>query len=109
MLPIFFWRYYCVELAIFGKGRDETNAYGGWGASMKVNGKNAWRFIRYDNKEGGRIRNYIENREVWEKSGKGKWLNITSLVKAGQNYITYAHNTGGPGIGVKIRITFSKK
>ncbi len=96
-----------VELAIFAKGRNETNSYGGWKASMKVNGKKIWKFMRYDSKKGARIKDYITGREHWEKRGKGKWFNITSRVRPGRNKITYAHNTSGSGIGVKVQITSS--
>ncbi|MBW1712591.1 MAG: hypothetical protein JRJ59_05555 [Deltaproteobacteria bacterium] len=94
-----------LELAVYGKGKNETNSFGGWKAWLKVNGKYAWKFIGYDNKHGGKIKNYLSGRRVWEKSGKGRWLDVTKLVRPGRNKITYYHYTGGSGVGVKMRLS----
>lgn len=93
-----------VEVGVYGKGKDEVNQYGGWDAYLKVNGEYVWKFVKFDNEVGGIIKDYIKGEEVKESSGKGKYLDVTSMVEVGENTITYSHYTGGDGIGVKIRI-----
>lgn len=93
-----------VEVAIYGHGKDEQNMYGGWTAWLKVNGKYAWKFMRFDQKLGGIIHDYAKGKEVREATGKGSYYDITSMVIPGKNTITYYHYTAGPGIGVKVRI-----
>lgn len=83
-----------VEVAIYGYGKeDEENMYGGWNAWLRVNGEYAWKFIRFDQKLGGIIQDYLKGEEVREVTGKDSYYDIT-----------YYHYTGGPGIGVKVRI-----
>jgi hypothetical protein len=94
-----------MELAIYGRGKKETNSFGGWKAWLKVNDKYAWKFVGFDKKQGGKIKNYLTGSQVWEKSGKGRWLDVTKICKPGSNKVTYYHYTGGSGIGVKMRIT----
>ena len=94
-----------VEVAIYGYGKeDEGNMYGGWAAYLKVNGKYAWEFIRHDKELGGVIYDHLKGEEVLEVNGKDSYYDITSMVTAGENTITYYHFTGGSGIGVKVRI-----
>ena len=97
--------YHRMELAIFGRDKNETNCFGGWKAWLKVNGKYAWKFVGYDKKQGGKIMNYLTGSQVWEKTGKGSWLDVTKLCRPGSNKVTYYHYTGGSGIGVKMRLT----
>lgn len=94
-----------VEVAVYGSGKDETNKYGGWNAQLSVNNQLAWKSVGYDNTQGGIIMDYMLNREVYEKIGQGQYLDITSLIHAGSNTISYYHYTGGDGIGVKLKIT----
>ncbi len=94
-----------VEVAIYGHGKeDEQHMYGGWAAWLKVNGKYAWKFVRFDQEVGGIINDYVKGKEVREVTGKDSYCDITSMVTPGKNTITYYHYTEGPGIGVKVRI-----
>ena len=94
-----------VEVAIYGHGKeDEQHMYGGWRAWLKVNGKYAWKFVRFDQEVGGIINDYVKGKEVHEVTGKDYYCDITSMVTPGKNTITYYHYTEGPGIGVKVRI-----
>jgi hypothetical protein len=93
-----------VEVGVYGKGKDEVNQYGGWAAYMEINGDYTWKFMRYDDTLGGIIHDYIKGREVQESTGKGKWLDVTSMVKSGKNTSSYYHYTAGDGIGVKVRV-----
>lgn len=94
-----------VEAAIYGAGTNDTNKYGGWGASLTVNGDLAWDFLSYDSTLGGIIYDYTIDEEVLESSGRGEWLDITDQCVSGENSIQYAHSTGGDGIGLKIRVS----
>ena len=96
-----------VEIAVYSSGKDEINKYGGWDANLTINKKLAWKFVRYDNEQGGIIMDYIAKLEIFEKSGKGKYLDVTSFVHAGDNTISYYHYTGGAGFGVKLKITYN--
>lgn len=94
-----------VEVAIYGYGKEnEQGMYGGWSAYLKVNGKYAWEFIRYDRELGGVIYDHLKGEEVLEVNGKDSYYDVTSMVTPGENTITYYHFTDGPGIGVKVRI-----
>lgn len=93
-----------VEVGVYGKGKDEVNQYGGWDAYLKINGEYVWKFVKFDKEVGGIIKDYIKGKEVKESSGKGKYLDVTSMVEVGKNTITYGHYTAGDGIGVKLRI-----
>lgn len=96
--------FYKVEIAIYSKGKDEANKYGGWAAYLQINNNYVWKFVRFDKEIGGIIHDYILGRDVMEVSGRGQYLDITSMIKAGTNTITYYHFTEGPGLGVKYRI-----
>jgi hypothetical protein len=93
-----------VEVAHYSYGKDEQNKYVGWNGSLKVNGKYVWKFVRFDSKLGGIVHDYVKGEDVREVTGRGAYLDITSMVKPGKNTITYYHYTEGPGIGVKVRI-----
>ncbi len=93
-----------VEVAHYSYGTDEQRKYSGWNGSLKVNGKYAWKFVRFDSKLGGIVHDYVKGENVRETTGRGAYLDITSMVTPGENTITYYHFTEGPGIGVKIRI-----
>ena len=97
-----------VEVAVYVKGKDETNKYGGWMAYLQINGEYAWQFSRFDQERGGIIQDYIKGEEVVESSGRGQYLNVTRMVRVGENTITYYHFTEGDGIGVKLRIHTSR-
>ena len=93
-----------VEVAVYGAGKDETNQYGGWKAYLQINGAYVWEFLRYDADLGGVIYNHMDQKEIEESAGRGQYLDVTSMVTAGRNSITYYHYTEGDGIGVKIKI-----
>ena len=93
-----------VEVAHYSYGKDEQRKYSGWNGSLKVNGKYAWKFVRFDSKLGGIVHDYVRGEDVRETTGRGAYLDITSMVTPGENTITYYHFTEGPGIGVKVRI-----
>jgi hypothetical protein len=93
-----------VEVGFYGAGTDEVNQYGGWMGYLKLNGDYAWKFLRYDQDLGGIIHDYIQGGDVLETSGRGTYLDVTSMVHAGENTLTYYHYTEGDGIGVKLRI-----
>ena len=94
-----------VEVAIYGYAKeDEGNMYGGWNAWLKVNGKDAWKFTRFDQELGGIIYDYLKGEEVREVTGKNSYYDITSMITPGENTVTYSHYTGGSGMGVKVRI-----
>lgn len=94
-----------VEVAIYGYGKEnQQGMYGGWSAYLKVNGKYAWEFIRFDKELGGVIYDHLKGEEVLEVKGKDSYYDVTSMVTPGENTITYYHFTEGPGIGVKVRI-----
>ena len=46
----------------------------------------------------------MQGKEVRGNIGKDSYYDITSMVIPGKNTITYYHYTGGPGVGVKVRI-----
>jgi|ETNmetMinimDraft_13_1059891.scaffolds.fasta_scaffold29009_2 hypothetical protein len=94
-----------VEVAVYPYGKNVTNKYGGWNGSLKVNGKYVWKFKNFVKGKGGIIHDYLLGKEVLENSGKGSYCDVTGLAKSGSNKITYAHYGGGPGMGVKARIT----
>jgi TolB protein len=81
----------------------EVNRYMGWNGYLKVNGQFAWEFKSFTGGV-GRIKDHTIGQEVAETTGRGLWLDITSMVQAGSNTITYYHYTGGDGIGVKTRL-----
>jgi len=94
-----------VEVAIYGYGKEnQQGMYGGWAAYLKVNGKYAWEFIRFDKELGGVIYDHLKGEEVLEVNGKDSYYDVTSMVAPGENTITYYHFSEGPGIGVKVRI-----
>lgn len=93
-----------VEAAVYAKGKDEANQFGGWNGYLKLNGEYAWKFVRHDTKLGGIFYDYIRGQEVQETTVRGKWFDVTDKVKAGKNTISFYHYTGGDGIGVKVRI-----
>ncbi|MDP6077046.1 MAG: hypothetical protein QF638_02560, partial [Acidimicrobiales bacterium] len=81
----------------------EVNRYSGWNGYLKVNGQFAWEFKSFTGGV-GRIRDHTIGQEVAETTGRGLWLDITSMIHDGSNNITYYHYTEGDGIGVKVRI-----
>jgi len=94
-----------VEVAIYGYGKEnQQGMYGGWAAYLKVNGKYAWEFTRFDKELGGVIYDHLKGEEVLEVNGKDSYYDVTSIVVPGENTITYYHFSEGPGIGVKVRI-----
>jgi len=94
-----------VEVATYGYGKeDEQHMYGGWAAWLKVNGKYAWKFTRFDQKLGHFVHDYLQGKEIRGNIGKDSYYDITSMVTPGKNTITYYHHTEGPGFGVKVRI-----
>jgi len=93
-----------VEAAIYSAGKDEQNMFGGWQGSLKVNGNYAWKFLRHNPELGGMFRDYATGEDVREVTCRNAYYDITSMVHAGRNTITYYHYTAGPGLGVKIRI-----
>ena len=94
-----------VEVGVYGYGEETQHKYGGWNAYLKINGKYAWKFLgKKDEKGRFLIYDYILGKEVPEVSGKGAYLDATSMFHPGKNTITYYHFTGGDGIGVKVRI-----
>ena len=97
-----------IEVAVYSPGKNDVNKYGGWNGKLDINNKPAWSFVRYDNTQGGIIMDYIIKKEIFEKSGKGQYLDVTSLVNAGKNTFSYYHYTSGAGIGVKLKITSGK-
>ncbi len=94
-----------VEVCVYAKGTDETNQYGGWQAYLKINGEYVWEFLRHDSQIGGIIYDYQREEEVIESTARGSYLDVTAMVKPGENTITYYHYTSGDGIGVKLRIS----
>lgn len=93
-----------MEIAHYSKGKSENNKYMGWAGYLKVNNSLVWQFLDWDQQKGGLIHDYVLGRDVLEKEGRNKYIDITGLVKAGRNSITYYHYTSGDGIGVKYRI-----
>ena len=94
-----------VEVAIYGYGKEnQQGMYGGWAAYLKVNGKYAWEFTRFDKELGGVIYDHLKGEEVLEVNGKDSYYDVTSMIAPGENTITYYHFSEGPGIGVKVRI-----
>jgi len=73
-------------------------------AWLKVNGKYAWKFTRFDQKLGHFVHDYLQGKEIRGNIGKDSYCDITSMVTPGKNTITYYHYTEGPGLGVKVRI-----
>ncbi len=86
-----------VEVGINGRNR-----YGGWRGRLSVNGKAAWRFLRFD--KVGIIKDELLGRAVKEPTGKGSYLDVTPLCRPGLNRITYYHYTEGPGFKVIVRV-----
>lgn len=93
-----------VEIGVYAKGKTEVNQYGGWNGYLKLNEEYAWKFVRHDTALGGIFYDYIKGMEVMETTARGKWLDVTGKISAGQNTVTFYHYTGGDGIGVKVKI-----
>jgi len=93
-----------VEVGVYGKDEEIPNKYGGWNAYLKINSEPAWEFRRHDPTLGGIIYDYIDEQEVQEQLAHDAYLDVTSMIRAGENTITYYHYTSGDGIGVKVRI-----
>jgi hypothetical protein len=95
-----------VEIASYGAGKEEeTNAYGGWKAWLKVNGEFAYDWVKYVEGKDAVYHDYILGEEVYGRSGVGAYIDVTSLIHSGENEITFYHYTSGDGIGIKLRIT----
>ena len=86
-----------VEVGINGRNR-----YGGWRGRLSVNGKAAWRFLRFD--KVGIIKDELLGKVVKEPTGKGSYLDVTPLCRPGLTRITYCHYTEGPGLKVIVRV-----
>ncbi len=93
-----------VEIAVYQKANGIPSQYNGWQAYLKINGRDVWKFMRFDEKLGGIIYDNIINQEVRESAGRNKYLDVTSMIISGQNTITYYHYNEGEGLGVKVRI-----
>jgi hypothetical protein len=91
-----------VEAGQYGK-EGVINQYGGWNAYLEINGNLAWKFVRHDSQLGGIFYDYIKREEVQEKTGNDRYLDVTSMVKPGENTVTFYHYTEGDA-GIKIRI-----
>jgi hypothetical protein len=95
-----------VEIASYGAGKEEeTHAYGGWKAWLKVNGEYAYNWVRYVEGKDAIYHNYILDEDVEGRSGVGEYIDVTSLIHPGENEITFYHYTEGDGIGIKLHIT----
>ncbi len=96
-----------VEVGLYGSGQTQVNKYGGWNGYMKLNGSYIWRMLGLDSSGVARIEDSTLGQTVSEISGRRAWMDITSLVKPGENTLTYYHYTGGSGVGVKVKMATS--
>jgi len=94
-----------VEVGIYGKGQTQINKYAGWNGSMKLNGAYLWKMTGLDSSGVAIIEDYVLGATMQELSGRNKWQDITTVVRSGENTLTYYHYTDGDGAGVKIRMT----
>jgi hypothetical protein len=94
-----------VEIASYGAGDvEEVNAYGGWKAWLKVNGETVYDWVRYEEGNDAVYHNYLLDEDVYGRTGRGEYLDVTRFAVPGTNEITFYHYTEGDGIGVKIRV-----
>jgi hypothetical protein len=93
-----------VEVGVYGKGEETPNKYGGWNAYLKINGEYAWKFVRHEKDRGGIFYDYLQGQEVVASTGDDRYLDVTKMVKAGKNTITYYHYTSGEGAGIKVKV-----
>jgi len=82
---------------------DTTFKYGGWHGKLWVNGAVVYEWREFDGTD-SLYWDAALGEEVYGRTGVGEWNDVSALVQAGDNEITYDHNNEGAGIGIKVRI-----
>lgn len=95
-----------MEVGIYGSSSKMISQYGGWRGHLSINGRTIWKHSHQDSQLGGMFYNAVLGEYLPEKDYKNSWLDVTEQIVDGQNTISYDHFTGGPGIGVKVRMTY---
>lgn len=82
---------------------DDILKYGPWASTLDVNGVRVMEWIEFDGVDS--LYTTIDNSTpTYGASGKGQWIDITSVVSPGSNDLEFYHFNEGPGFGITARV-----